>query len=470
MNRCKISVEFYQNLVSHMKLGDGLRKERLWVNKWKPTLARGMLFYKGKHIIPKEAVTEIMKKEITKNGAPMTSRDSLFKYLLNKYWGITKSDCDKYLKSLEYYQLSKVRPHQNTRINKEYKEGATAALLRGRYGKTMNVGVDLFFIPQKTEHFSGWGTRYKYLYVAVVQTCNYVFAYGMVNKTANTAKKQAEKLWRDCFKVFGKYPSGIVCDAGTEFQAEHKEFIEEQKGIVMRVSDKATFVERRISILARNIGILRDHFGYGFDESLRLGLEKANNTYCRKIKKQPSQITGKDVIGLKHYHKKLTYQPKIKKQPVFKMRDRVRHLTKYSTDVNQKFFKSYTSGRDKHTAIWSKTVYTVIGSKKKNRMHQYMLSNNKWYYPYEMQLVPYGVLKLDVDIPKKKRAAKPKKKVTFSGDPESNIWTELSPDNIIETPRKSRSKMQLRTPVKAIPVRRRSSRLRKTPDRFGKWL
>ncbi len=451
MNRCQVSAKFYKALMNQIKVGDGLRKERLFVQKWKPVLRNGLLYHKNKIIVPTEGVQDVMKREITKNGAPMTSRDSLFKYLFDIYVGISKRDCDKFLKSLEYYQLSKIRPHKNTRVNKEKKEGTTQALLRGRYGKTMNVGVDLFFIPQNTEHFSGWGTRYKYLYVAVVQTCNYVFAYGMVNKSASTAKKQAEKLWKDCQKVFGKTPSGIVCDAGTEFQAEHKHFVEENKGVVMRISDKATFVERRISILARNIGILRDHFGYDFDESLRLGLEKSNNTYCRKIKRQPSQVSGKEVIGLKHYHKKLKYRPRIKKQPVFKLKDRVRHLTKYSTDVNQKFFKSYTSGRDKNTAIWSKNVYTVIGKKQKNRMKQYYLTNNKWYYPYELQGLPYGTQKLDVIVPKKKRA-KPKKKVTFSGDPVSNIWTELSPDNILESPKKTL---------------RRSTRLRKKPDRFG---
>ncbi len=456
MNRCRISVAFYNSLVSHIKIGDGLRKEKLWIKKWKPTLDRGMLFYKGKHIIPREAIEEIMKKEITKNGAPMTSRDSLFKYLFGKYWGISKRDCEKFLKKQEFYQLSKVRPYQNTRVNKEKKEGATQALLRGKYGKNMNVGVDLFFVPQNTEHFSGWGTRYKYLYVAVVQTCNYVFAYGMVNKKAVTARNQAEKLWRDCFKIFGKYPSGIVSDAGTEFEGAHRHFVEEKKGVVQRTSDKATFVERRISILARNIGICRDHFGYSFDESLKLALEKTNNMYSRKIKKAPSQVTGKDVVGLKHYNKKLKYKPRVKKQPVFKLKDRVRHLTKYSTDVNQKFYKSYTSGRDKNTAIWSKPVYTVIGKKKKNRLHQYFLSNNKWFYPYELQLVPFGVMKLNVDIPKKKRA-KPKKTVTFSGDPGSNVWSELSPENVVESPRKTVSE----------PGRRRSSRQRKAPQRFA---
>ena len=70
-------------------------------------------------------------------------------------------------------------------------------LTTGRYGKTMNVGVDLFFIPQRTLHFSGWKTQYKYLYVAVLQTVNYVWAYGMTNKKAVTAMKQAQKLWED---------------------------------------------------------------------------------------------------------------------------------------------------------------------------------------------------------------------------------------------------------------------------------
>ena len=137
--------------------------------------------------------------------------------------------------------------------------------------------------------------------------------------------------------------------------------------------------------------------------------------------------------------------------------DGVRHLTKYATDVNQKFFKSYTSGRDKHTAIWSKNVYTVQGSKQKNRMKQYQLSNNKWYYPFELQKIEYGVQKMTVDIPKKKRAPPKKKKVTFSGDPVSNVWSELSPENVIE-----------KEIIKDQP--RRSTRIRRKPDRFSKWI
>ena len=59
--------------------------------KWKGLiLERGKLVYKKKLIVPQEEATELMKLEITKNGAPMTSRDSLFKYMFQKYWGIKK--------------------------------------------------------------------------------------------------------------------------------------------------------------------------------------------------------------------------------------------------------------------------------------------------------------------------------------------------------------------------------------------
>jgi len=72
-----------------------------------------------------------------------------------------------------------------------------------------------------------------------------------------------------------------------------------------------------------------------------MGLEKTNNMWSRKIKNLPSLISGKDLLdGFKHFNKKLKGRPKLKKQRVYKMRDKARHLTKYSTDVNQKFYKS----------------------------------------------------------------------------------------------------------------------------------
>ena len=442
MNRCQISQEFLENCITFIKTGEGRRKTRLWVEKWKPILTKdGILRYHDKPLIPKELIEYVMETEITKYDAPMTSRDSLYEFLKLKYWGIKKTDCDKYLKSLEFYQQSRVRPHKNTRINKERKEGSTMALTRGRYGKRMNVGIDLFFVPQKTKHFSGWSGKYVALYVAVLQYSGYVWAYPMRNKYARTALTCAKKLWKDCYDQFGSKPSGIVSDDGGEFKGVHQNWIENEQHIKMRITDKATFVEKKIQTLARNIGILRDHFKYSFDESLKRGLEKTNNMWSRKIKNLPSLVSGKDMReGFRHYNKPLKGRPTLKKQRVYKMKDKVRHLTKYSTDVNQKFYKSYTSGRNKHTAIWSKLVFTVREKRTRDRIPQYQLSNMKWYYPYELQLIPYGVKKLEIDIPKNIKAPRKKKPKAIHGQPSKKVYSELDPRNIREGKRVRKSK------------------------------
>ena len=108
MNRCQISLEFLQNCIKFIKTGEARRNIRLWVKKWNPVLTKkGMLEYEGKPLIAQELIDEVMENEITKFGAPMTSRDSLYQFLKRKYWGIKKLDCDRYLKSLEYYQASR---------------------------------------------------------------------------------------------------------------------------------------------------------------------------------------------------------------------------------------------------------------------------------------------------------------------------------------------------------------------------
>ena len=266
MNRCQLSQEFLRNCIDYIKTGEARRNIRIWVQKWKPVLMKDdILEYDGKPLVAKELIDYVMENEITKYGAPMTSRDSLYEFLKRKYWGIKKTDCDKYLKSLEFYQASRVRPHKNTRLNKEKKEGVAMAMTRGRYGKRMNVGIDLFFVPQNTKHFSGWSGKYVALYVAVLQYSGYVWAYPMKSKHARVALTCVKKLWKDCYEQFGKEPSGIVCDDGPEFKNVHQAWIENEQNIEMRITSKATFVEKKIQTLARNLGILRDHFGYSFD-------------------------------------------------------------------------------------------------------------------------------------------------------------------------------------------------------------
>lgn len=388
MERCSLSTAFLNKCISQIKLGPyhGNAKSRKWLAKWNPQLVNGKLFKDGKELVPIEDTEKIMKRELVKNGMPM-ARDSAYKYLREKYYGFKRKDIDRWIKQLELYQLTKMRPFKNSRVNQTAKvEGSAQVLMSKKYGGHFNWGVDLFFLPQITKNFPRGWSKYKYLYVAVCQSTNFCYAFPMNSKTALQATAKVKRLFKDCLQDFGMEPSGICSDAGTEFLKEHDAFLF-SKGITRNILSKAWWVERRISILARYLGAFHDGLDFGFEYSLKIALQKTNNTYCRKIKGLPVNFTGAQISkGIKHFNKKIKKRPKIRKQPVFKKKQRVRHLLKPAGDVNQAFYKSYQGYRDKKTHIWSRTVYPIQDKRKKGRLYQYLV-NKKWRYPYSLQLI-----------------------------------------------------------------------------------
>ena len=284
--------------------------------------------------------------------------------------------------------------------------------LSKKFGGKTTVGIDLTFIPRQTDNFrrEPW-TKYKYLYVAVVQATNYTFAYPMERKSAVESRRCARKLLADFKERFGLPIKTILLDAGPEFLAEHATFLEKQGVKIVTVS-KVWYVERRNSMLMREIALLREGFGYQWQHSLKYALEKINGTWNRKIKATPDSITGQQLQkGVKHYNRALKRKPRQKKQPVYKKKDKVRHLLKSAMDVNTVLWKSYNAFRDRKTHIWSKTVYAVQDKKRKGRTVQYLV-NGKWFYPWQLQLVKGLVIQLQAPKPEKKKVApKPKKKV-----------------------------------------------------------
>ena len=162
-----------------------------------------------------------------------------------------------------------------------------------------------------------------------------------------------------------------------------------------------------------------------------MAVTKTNNMWSRKIRELPGAVNKEQVHakkGIKHYNEKLKRRPKVKKQRNYKVGDRVRALTKWATDVNTKMYKSYTSGRDPKTAIWTKTIYKVTAKSKNRRMPMYTLSNGKQYFSYQLQPILHGAKKLEVVIPKEKRtrAAKPKRPPA-----RRDISSKLSTTNIL---------------------------------------
>ena len=326
------------------------------------------------------------------------SRDGAYKWLNQNAWGFKKRTVYDYLRRIEAFQLMKKHPYKNTRKNLEQtREGTAQTLLQNAHGGKTTVGIDLTFIPRSTENYprESW-TKYKYLYVAVVQANNYTFAYGMTSKTAVAARTCLKKLITDFKKRYGLSISSIVMDDGSEFKKEHLAHLK-TLGIKAVIVSKAWWVERRNSMLMREIAFLREGLGYNWQYAFVNALAKVNGTYCRKIKKMPSEVTGSELQkGITHYNKKLKRNPKQKKQPIYKKNQRVRHLLKSAMDVNTVLWKSYNAFRDRKTHVWSKTVYPITDKKKKGRLNQYLV-NGKWFWPYQLQLVPGAVIALKAD-------------------------------------------------------------------------
>ena len=406
MNRCVISQDLLFRVKQHLKDHTGNAKTRAWVKRWKPVLKGGNLYKNEKLLVPKEQTFQILELA-AKRGMPL-GRDSAFQWLAQRYFGFKRRDVGKFIDSLETVQMMRKRPYKETRHNEtQTREGTAQLLMSKKRGGHGSVGIDLTFIPRKTKNFpkASWSADDKYLYVAVVQSNNYTFAYPMKNKTAKAARDCAAKLYKDFLARYGFKITGLYMDKGTEFQEQHRTFWVMNK-INPIVIDKAWWVENRNSILMRNIAAIREGIGYTWEYSLKNALLKTNDTYCRKIKAIPSAITGPQLKkGIKHYNRKLKQIPKKRKQPKFKVDQRVRTLTKSAMDVNTVLWKSYNAFRDPKTAIWTKTVSPIKEKRVKGRTMMYLV-RDKWYYPYQLQLVD-KVITLESDevvVPKKPKA------------------------------------------------------------------
>mgnify|MGYP000041175852 FL=1 len=421
MDRCAISQNLLTRVLDYYKKGESNSATRRWADKWKPILIKGKFYKDNKLLVPLEEVNDVLEKSATE-GMPL-SRDGAFYWLKEKYYGFKKRDVLKWINRLETVQLLRKIPYVNTRANKVHKkEGAAQVLLQPKFEGKGCVGIDLCVIPKQTDLLpkETW-TKYVYLYVAVVQANNYCFAYPMENKTAVTARTCARKLWKDYKERYGQEITGLIGDLGNEFKGEHLAFWK-TKGLTMRTVQKAWFVERRISILMRNIAALREGFNYGWQHSFKNALEKTNGTYCRKIKMLPKDVTGTMIQrGLTHYNRKLKHKPKQKKQPVYSLNQRCRVLTKNARDPNRTLYKSYNVFRHKRLNNWTKTIMTIKKKKKKGYTYVYEVSG-KWYYPWEIQIVTGKLITLEAPKPKKKTPKKvPKIKVKSAEISVSNL-------------------------------------------------
>jgi len=410
MNRCKITQDLLTKVRNFKKTGMGDEQTRRWVKRWNPVVYKQIVLHDKKMLVPVEMVDKFLEKFV-QEGMPL-GRDSAYKWLEKRYWGFKKRKVHDFISSLESVQLLKKRPHKNTRRNLTHvREGVSQVILSKKYGGSATVGIDLAQLPQQTENYpkKAW-TKYKYLYVAVAFKTGYLWAYPMTSKTAVSARTVARKLAADFKKQYGVPIKTIVADAGSEFKGVHATFWKSKKVKLISAGDgqehkvfeneggKVWWVENKISALMRHIALLREGMGYGWQYALREAKEKVNNTYSRKIKMAPTDVTpALFAKKIKHTNLRLPLNPVARKQPVFEVEDRVRYLTKNARDVNAVLWKSYNAFRDPKTHVWSKRVFRVTAKRRRGRTHQYLV-NRMWFFPFELQLVKGPVRKISKPV------------------------------------------------------------------------
>ena len=138
MNRCHISRQYLRDLLDGARGKPKNRKVRDFLEKWKPTIHQGKLYYGDRRIVPYEETEAILKREAEENGMPL-SRDGAFHYLKKKYVGFKKRHIIAWLKRVELLQLIHRRPHKETRINTRNREGTANYFMKNN---KLNTRVD----------------------------------------------------------------------------------------------------------------------------------------------------------------------------------------------------------------------------------------------------------------------------------------------------------------------------------------
>ena len=431
MNKCRISKAFLTDLKQGLKGKIKNLKVRNFLDKWQLEAKGNKLYHWGREVVSQEDVEKILKFEAEQNGMPL-SRDGAFEYLKKKYVGFKKRAVGARLKRVEQLQMIHRRPFKNTRAARHVKEGNTNFFMgKSRLGR-YNLGIDLFQMPKPQ-----W-SYYSYFFVAVLQRNGYCWIIPMKNKKAKTALSCLKKVFQDCKKRFGSIPTGITSDNGGEFMAEMDEFLQ-SKGIERKIVRLCAWVEKKNSTAFRIFGVLRNI--HGFKKSLELTKLKVNNIKNRVTRKAPVDWTKEDFDKpAKRYNRKLKHIPKLRKQPDFELEDRVRTLMKQAMG-KEPFYKSYEGLRSKHHQMWSSKIFTITAKRKKDFGFIYKV-NNKWRPPYELQLIPDGLVTLE----KSKRP--PAKKRIRRRAPDQPALRQNVPPLEVSSLKLRRSKRIRRAPVR----------------------
>ena len=473
MNRCRIHRPFLHRV--HELIGDKNpkdtklnRKALLFIKKWDLKKKNGKVYHNNRQVVAQEDTQAILKQQAISGGMPL-SRDGAYNYLNRYYVGFKKHRILAWLSRVESIQLNKRRTEVARSKPARAREGATNWRMAEFNEGRMNLGVDLFDIPEEWSAFA-------FFFVAVLQKTGYTWVIPIENKKMGTTLTPLKQVFHSCKKLFGSKPSAVTSDNGLEFKNKTWSKWIASQGAKQKFEKKlCSWVEKKNSQFGRAFAVMLDiHRPVGkkrggFWEALRLAVNKINNTVSRKTRKAPADWKPEDFTKrLPRYNRKIKAQPKRRKHAPFKLEDRVRLMQKQAVDKGG-FYKSYEGTRSHFHRMWSKQIYTVTKKKSRGKGFGYEYKINDedqdWIPQRELQLIPPGrLVKLHIQRPVRKQKPKvapaparrgfpPKQGPPRRGFPsKASRGFPPKPTSIVSS---------------AAPTLRRSTRVRKAPARFG---
>jgi hypothetical protein len=170
-------------------------------------------------------------------------------------------------------------------------------------------------------------------------------------------------------------PEQLTCDNGSEFTSN--KFIRLMKDNNVKINYVNINDHNRLGVVDRFIQTLRNKLNKymsAYDTTKYINklndiIDNYNNSFNSGIKSIPNKpdIEGIKKVFTEKYIKALDNENK------FNIGDKVRHI------LNKQIFE-----KGSQKPKWSKTIYNIIGK----NVHSYLLSNQKEYKYYELQLAP----------------------------------------------------------------------------------
>ena len=398
MNQYKITLDRMKELAALIKAG----KKNAFLKTFKVEVdGKGLLTHKGKRIIPKEHVEDVIRDAIRDDG-PL-GIESLFWHLYQSYWGISRRVISAFLHRQESYQLLKRRPAKHKSKSNYKWSGITDGYDKKKYGAVL--GIDLVE-PSQGSSRPAWIGKTKNILVVVHKKSLFVWTAPMPSKKAPQTLSKFKPILKDAESKFGPITQ-IDMDGGFEFLGPWSPFMQEKK-IKRQVLSKVTYVEKANSTIQRYMHWLGDGYeDMPFTEALQSATKKKNNIKSRSTGATAISLIGKPII--KRKHRKQNTKGNARKRKTLRIHpgDRVRYMLAYGDEKNV-MYKSYIGLLNinaKRGPRWSR-VYNVVETKVFTGKKKYRV-NGMWKFKHELQLIKGEV---ETAKPRYKHKAKPKSK------------------------------------------------------------